>query len=177
MGKTLSADLRKRIVQGISAGKSRRAVAEQFEVAPSTAVRLQARFEAIGSVEPSRQGRPPGGGKNPHLPSDIAVNLFPSLSAKTIAPHQFSPVIGRSILPSAFRAVIQDGTGCVTPAKATIRSNGPSLIVTSVAPFPCLTVMFGRSLSAAVAISDNTSSVSVASTAPSSPASSARIAV
>ena len=49
MGKILSADLRERIVQEILAGKSRRSVAAQFRVAPSTAVRLQARFEATGT--------------------------------------------------------------------------------------------------------------------------------
>ncbi len=63
MAKALSADLRERIIKCIGEGKSRRAVAGQFGVAPSTAVRLQARFEATGSLEPSRQGRPPGKGK------------------------------------------------------------------------------------------------------------------
>jgi transposase len=51
------------MVRGIAAGKSRRAVAAQFEVAPSTAVRLHARYAATGSVEPARQGRPKGSGK------------------------------------------------------------------------------------------------------------------
>jgi transposase len=38
-------------------------VAAQFEVAPSTAVRVQARYAATGSVAPARQGRPKGSGK------------------------------------------------------------------------------------------------------------------
>lgn len=63
MGKSVSSDLRRRMVRGIAAGKSRRAVAAQFEVAPSTAVRVQARYAATGSVEPGRQGRPVGSGK------------------------------------------------------------------------------------------------------------------
>lgn len=63
MGKSVSLDLRQRMVRGIASGKSRRAVAAQFEVAPSTAVRLQARFTATGSVDPARQGRPKGSGK------------------------------------------------------------------------------------------------------------------
>jgi transposase len=58
MGKAVSSDLRFRMVRGIAAGKSRRGVAAQFEVAPSTAVRVQARYAATGSVEPARQGRP-----------------------------------------------------------------------------------------------------------------------
>jgi transposase len=63
MGKAISSDLRGRLVRGVGAGKSRRAVAAQFEVAPSTAVRVLARFEQTGSVEPAPQGRPKGGGK------------------------------------------------------------------------------------------------------------------
>lgn len=63
MGKAISSDLRRRLVRGIAGGKTRRAVATQFEVAPSTAVRVQARYAATGSVEPARQGRPKGSGK------------------------------------------------------------------------------------------------------------------
>lgn len=63
MGKAVSLDLRVRLVRGVAAGKSRRSVAAQFEVAPSTAVRIQARYAATGSVEPARQGRPRGSGK------------------------------------------------------------------------------------------------------------------
>ena len=63
MGKSVSLDLRVRLVRGIAAGKSRRSVASQYEVAASTAVRVQARYAATGSVEPARQGRPKGSGK------------------------------------------------------------------------------------------------------------------
>lgn len=63
MGKTVSSDLRLRIVRGIAAGKPRRCVARQFEVSASTAVRVQTRYTATGSVAPARQGRPKGSGK------------------------------------------------------------------------------------------------------------------
>ena len=63
MGKAVSADLRLRIVRGIEAGGSRRSMAARFEVAPSTAVRVQARYAATGSVAPAKQGRPAGSGK------------------------------------------------------------------------------------------------------------------
>lgn len=63
MGKSISSDLRRRLVKGIEDGKTCRAVAAQFEVAPSTAVRVQARYAATGSVEPAKQGRPKGSGK------------------------------------------------------------------------------------------------------------------
>lgn len=63
MGKAVSSDLRLRIVRGIAAGRSRRCLARQFEVSASTAVRVQRRYTAMGSVAPARQGRPKGSGK------------------------------------------------------------------------------------------------------------------
>lgn len=63
MGKPTSNDLRQRIVRGVECGESRRGVAARFQVAPSTAVRVVARYEATGSVEPAKQGRPRGRGK------------------------------------------------------------------------------------------------------------------
>ena len=63
MGKAVSSDLRLRIVRGIAAGRSRRGAAAQFEVSPSTAVRIQARYAATGSLEPAKRGRPEGSGK------------------------------------------------------------------------------------------------------------------
>lgn len=67
MGQAISNDLRWRMVRGVESGKSRQAVAAQFEVAPSTAVRLLSRYERTGSVEPAKQGRPKGSGKlGPH---------------------------------------------------------------------------------------------------------------
>jgi len=55
--------MRERIVRGVENGQSRRAMAARFEVAPSTAVRIQKRYESTGSVAPAKQGRPRGSGK------------------------------------------------------------------------------------------------------------------
>ena len=87
MGKAVSLDLRVRMVRGIAAGKSRRAVAAQFEVAPSTAVRLQARYAATGSIEPARQGRPEGSGKlGPHREAIVAkVKAVPDITMPDLA--------------------------------------------------------------------------------------------
>lgn len=63
MGKSYSSDLRVRIVDAVEEGASRRAAARRYGVSASTSVRLAQRTAATGSVEPSRQGRPPGGGK------------------------------------------------------------------------------------------------------------------
>jgi transposase len=57
MGKACSSDLRIRLVRGVEDAASRRSVASQFEVAPSTAVRVWKRFETTGLVEPAKQGK------------------------------------------------------------------------------------------------------------------------
>lgn len=61
MGKPLSLDLRRRIVACVEAGLSRRAAAAKFDVSPSFVVELMRRYRETGSLEPARQGRPPGG--------------------------------------------------------------------------------------------------------------------
>lgn len=87
MGQAISRDLRWRMVRGVEGGKSRQAVAAQFEVAPSTAVRLMSRFEETGSVEPARQGRPKGSGKlGPHRDFIIArVKEKPDITMPELA--------------------------------------------------------------------------------------------
>jgi transposase len=87
MGKSISSDLRERIVRGVEAGQSRRAMAARFEVAPSTAVRLQARYAATGSVAPARQGRPEGSGKlGPHREAIVGkVKASPDITMPDLA--------------------------------------------------------------------------------------------
>ncbi|KDA00334.1 helix-turn-helix domain containing protein [Hyphomonas oceanitis] len=56
----ISNDIRSRIMRGIAAGKSARAVVRQFEVAPSTASRLKRHVEETGSIALRSQGKPKG---------------------------------------------------------------------------------------------------------------------
>jgi transposase len=63
MGRAYSNDLRRRVYGDISEGQSCRASARRFGVSASTGVRLAARMARTGSLEPGRQGRPPGKGK------------------------------------------------------------------------------------------------------------------
>ena len=62
MTRPLSDDLRGRLIDAVEAGMSRRAAAERFEVAPSTAVRWLDRWRKTGS----RRSRPQGGDKRSH---------------------------------------------------------------------------------------------------------------
>ena len=59
MAKALSEDIRARIFGHVNEGHSRRAAAEKFAVAASTAVRIMARHAASGTVapKPQRHGR------------------------------------------------------------------------------------------------------------------------
>src|SRR6201989_1058417 len=63
MGKAYSIDLRERVQADIASGQSRRAGARPYDVRASFAVKLAGRVWRTGSVEPARQGRPPGRGK------------------------------------------------------------------------------------------------------------------
>ena len=56
MAKSLSADLRKRVVAAIGSGMSRRQAAERFGVSAASAIRWQQQFNQTGTVEPDKQG-------------------------------------------------------------------------------------------------------------------------
>lgn len=58
----LSKDLRQRVIDAVEGGASRRAAAERFGVAPSTAVRWLDQWRSEGRVGP----RPQGGDKRSH---------------------------------------------------------------------------------------------------------------
>ena len=58
MGRTLSEDLRLRVIAAVEAGLSRRAAAERFGVGIATAIRWMRAFKATGSTraQPKRRG-------------------------------------------------------------------------------------------------------------------------
>lgn len=63
MGKSLSLDLRQRVLALIEEGHSRSHAAGVFRISISSAIRIAARQRKTGSVAPARQGRPRGSGK------------------------------------------------------------------------------------------------------------------
>lgn len=87
MGKAISTDLRERVVRVVEAGKSRRVAAEHFDVSIASAVRFVQLYQATGSVEPRKQGRPRGSGKlAPHRDFLIAeVERTPDISMPKLA--------------------------------------------------------------------------------------------
>jgi transposase len=56
MGKALSVDLRRRVVDAVAGGMSRRQAAVRFGVSASSAIRWTARAAATGEVAPRKQG-------------------------------------------------------------------------------------------------------------------------
>lgn len=56
MAKSLSVDLRKRVVGAIASGMSRRHAAERFGVSAASAIRWQQQLSRTGTVEPDKQG-------------------------------------------------------------------------------------------------------------------------
>jgi transposase len=62
MGRTLSEDLRLRVIAAVEAGLSRRAAAERFGVGIATAIRWVRAFKATGST----RARPKGGDQRSH---------------------------------------------------------------------------------------------------------------
>ncbi len=63
MTKPYSQDLRKRLLDRIESGQSCRAAANDLAVSASFSIKLKARYDRTGSLEPARVGRPRGSGK------------------------------------------------------------------------------------------------------------------
>lgn len=94
MAHSYSNDLRQRIVDAISQGRSRRGAAVDFRVSAATAVRFKQRLDRTGSVAPSPQGRPRDSGKLGPLRNVIIAKVaaqpditMPDLAAWLDAEH------------------------------------------------------------------------------------------
>lgn len=59
-------ELRRRVVDAIDEGMSARAAAARFSVAPSSAIKWHQQWRSQGSLEPARQGQPPGSKLDAH---------------------------------------------------------------------------------------------------------------
>ncbi len=89
MTRPLSNDLRHRVISAVDGGMTRRAAAERFGVAASTAVRWVHQWCQTGRVEP----RPQGGDKRSHRIEVLAdeilalVDETPDMTLAEIAAH------------------------------------------------------------------------------------------
>ncbi len=111
MGKAYSLDLRERVWGFIAGGGSRRAAGRHFDVSASTAVRVATSQTERGTLEPRRQGRPPGKGKlAPYVAFLVEIVeavpdiTLPELAAALLAEH------GVEVHPSSLsRVLIKEG--------------------------------------------------------------------
>ena len=94
MGKSLSLDLRQRVLALIEEGHSCRHAAGVFRISISSAIRIAARQRRTGSVGPARQGRPRGSGKLEALADFLKARVeaepditMPELAAALWASH------------------------------------------------------------------------------------------
>ena len=89
MTRPLSHDLRRRLVAAVDGGMTRRAAAERFGVAPSTAIKWVQQWRRVGHVDP----RPLGGDKRSHRIEAHAEEILalvderPDLTLAEIAAH------------------------------------------------------------------------------------------
>jgi len=89
MTKPLSLDLRERLIAAVDGGMTRRAAAERFGVAPSTAIKWAERWRRTGDVRP----RPQGGDYRSHrmeAHADEILGLIeerPDITLAEIAAH------------------------------------------------------------------------------------------
>lgn len=86
-------ELRRRVVAAIDDGMSARSAAARFLVAPSSAIKWHQQWRAVGSLEPARQGHPPGSKLDAHeafilglvsANKDIALH---EIAARLLAEH------------------------------------------------------------------------------------------
>lgn len=112
MGRAYSLDLRRRIVDYMSSGHTRREAACVYGVSMSTAVRLAVAARDFGDIAPKRQGRAPGtaGKLAPHIDflRDM-VGKNPDITLQELA-DSLKEVRGISVaLSSIHRALVRSG--------------------------------------------------------------------
>jgi transposase len=100
MGKTLSIDLRTRLVAAVSEGMSRRGAAERFGVSAASAIRWVEAANTTGSVE----AKPQGGDTRSHRIEAFSEVILAAVAAQ----KDISLVELADLLPTEHGASIRD---------------------------------------------------------------------
>ncbi len=116
MGHCYGNDLRRRVVEAVTGGLSARGAAARFRVAPATAIHW--RWRETGSIEPDRQGQPPGSKLDAHeafilaLVAQTKAMTLAEIGEKLAASHgvRVCPSTGLALLRQA-RADAQKKAG------------------------------------------------------------------
>ena len=92
MARSLSEDLRTRLVAAVEGGLSRRAAAERFGVAAASAVRWVKAWRTTGTVRP----KPPGGDQRSHRIEGYREVILGAIEAKVdITPVELAELLRR----------------------------------------------------------------------------------
>lgn len=89
MSKSLSEDLRRRVIEAVDGGMTRRAAAQRFGVAASSAIKWVQRWRQTGSV----QARPRGGDQRSHRIEALSAEILalveetPDITLAEISAH------------------------------------------------------------------------------------------
>ena len=101
MAKTLSQDLRSRVISAVQGGMSRRAAAERYEIGEATAIRWLREFSRSGATS----AKPKGGDRRSHRIEAYAAAILAAIEVqKDISLVELAELLGRehglSIAPS-----------------------------------------------------------------------------
>ena len=110
MGRSLSLDLRERVVRFVELGNSRRAAGRHFQVSHSTAIRLMSQKATTGTISPKPQGRRREGKLTPALPFLIEiVESVPDITLVELAAAVKDEYDISASLPTLSRALTSAG--------------------------------------------------------------------
>ncbi len=124
MGHCYGNDLRRRVVEAVTGGLSARGAAARFRVAPATASHWRRRWRETGSIEPDRQGQPPGSKLDAHEAFILA--LVAQTKAMTLAEigEKLAASHGVRVCPSTGLALLRQARADAQKRPAMQRSGG-----------------------------------------------------
>lgn len=102
MARAYSLDLRRRVVDAIDGGLPARKAARRFSIGESTAIAWHRQWLDTGTLEPGKQGKPPGSKLDPHeafIRELIAAD-------KDIACYEIAEALGARLGVSACAATV-----------------------------------------------------------------------
>lgn len=136
MAEPLSEDLRKRLIDAVEKGASRRAVAERFGVVASTVTKLVKHLERTGSLAPAKQG---GDRRSERVGSradeiKALVAASPDITLEEIAAHLRDAYGETFVVSTIWRCLDRHGltfkkNGARQRAGARRRGGGPGSVV------------------------------------------------
>ena len=126
MAKSLSMDLRERLISAVAGGMSRRSAARFFSVAPSTAIKWVDQKRRTGSVRPrARGGDYRSHHLEPHADEIVSLAKDSDLSLAELVDYVWQ-THGLKVAPSTIWRLLDRHDMTYPPAAASRRRSGPT---------------------------------------------------